>query len=60
MMQMMAVAMVPPTSDLSHIEFLIAVDDSDKITISRLKAELEEKNKMIVASAVQISQLLLL
>jgi len=55
MMQMMAMRMVSPTSDLSHLEALIVVDDSDKLTIARLKAELEKKNKIIVASAVKIS-----
>jgi len=49
-MQMIAMTMVSPTSDLSHLEEgLVFVDDSDKFTIARLKAELEEKNKIIVA-----------
>ncbi|KAK2140271.1 hypothetical protein LSH36_1413g00009 [Paralvinella palmiformis] len=45
-----------PTSDQE--EGLIAVDEieSDEITIAKLKAELEE-NKIIAASAVQISKL---
>ncbi|KAK2143899.1 hypothetical protein LSH36_802g03006 [Paralvinella palmiformis] len=51
--------MESPTSDLSPLEEgLIAVDDSDKLTIARLKAELEKKNKLILASAVQTSQLI--
>jgi len=51
---MMAMTMGSPTSDLSHLEEgLIVVDDSDKLTIARLKAELEKKSKIIV----QISQL---
>ncbi|KAK2139929.1 hypothetical protein LSH36_1550g00004 [Paralvinella palmiformis] len=54
---MMAITMVSPTSDLSHLEGLIAVDDSDTFTIARLEAELEKKNKIIVANAVHISQL---
>jgi len=38
------------TSDLSHLEEgFIAVDDTDKFTNARLKAELEKKNKIIVA-----------
>ncbi|KAK2155412.1 hypothetical protein LSH36_241g06017 [Paralvinella palmiformis] len=37
-------------------EGLIAVDDSDELTIARLKAELE-KNKITAATAVQISRL---
>jgi len=58
MMQMMAMTMASPTSYLSHLEEgLIAVDDSDEFTIARLKAELEKKNKIIVTSAHQISQL---
>jgi len=44
-----------PTSDQE--EGLIAVDESDEITIASLKAELEEKNKIIATSAVQISKL---
>ena len=55
-MQMIARTMVSPISDLSHLEGNIVVDDSDKFTIARLKAELE-KNKIIVANAVHISQL---
>ncbi|KAK2138558.1 hypothetical protein LSH36_2800g00000 [Paralvinella palmiformis] len=43
-----------PTSDQE--EGLIAVDESDEITIASLKVELEE-NKIIAASAVQISKL---
>ncbi|KAK2159600.1 hypothetical protein LSH36_150g04007 [Paralvinella palmiformis] len=60
MMQMVAMTMESPTSDLSHLEGLIVVDDSDTFTIAKLKAELEKKknDKIIVASAVQISQLL--
>ena len=58
MLRMMARTMVSPTSDLSHLEEgLVFVDDSDKFTIARLKAELEKKNKIIVTSAHQISQL---
>jgi len=60
-MQMVAMTMESPTSDLSHLEEgLIVVDDSDTFTIAKLKAELEKKknDKIIVASAVQISQLL--
>ncbi|KAK2142922.1 hypothetical protein LSH36_897g01085 [Paralvinella palmiformis] len=58
MMQVMAMTMESPTPDLSHIEEgIIAIDESDKLTIARLKAELEEKNKIVVYSAVQISQL---
>ena len=49
MIQMTARTMVSTTSNLSHLEEgLIAVDDSDELTIARLKAELE-KNKIIVA-----------
>ena len=58
MMQMMAMTLVLPTSDLSHLEKgLIDADYSDKLTIARLKVELE-KNKITVASVVQISQLI--
>jgi len=57
-MQVMAMTMESPTPDLSHLEEgIIAIDESDKLTIARLKAELEEKNKIVVYSAVQISQL---
>ncbi|KAK2148034.1 hypothetical protein LSH36_519g00009 [Paralvinella palmiformis] len=59
MMRMMAITMVSSTSDLSHLEegLIDDSDDSDKLTIARLKADLEEKNEIIVASAVHISQL---
>jgi len=41
-MQMIARTMVSPISDLSHLEGNIVVDDSDELTIARLKAQLEE------------------
>ena len=40
MIQMMALIIVSQTSNVSHLEEgLIVVDDSDKFTIARLKAE---------------------